>query len=193
MGGPARGSAPAAQGAAPLTYLALRDVQMVSGRGAPRHLDARSPRGVEQGAGIRSLHNQQALNGSPLELPSHSGRRGYLNAALGRDRRRTCREFARRRAGRRRGICQGLKQPVECLAVLFDGCTFTVSQRNPRQSPINIRPRLQHLRPAARLRKIKIATCASHAVWALFKECIATVTVTEVVVLPRLACGRRTA
>ncbi len=33
-GGPARGSAPAAQrGAAPLTSLALRDVQMVSGHG----------------------------------------------------------------------------------------------------------------------------------------------------------------
>jgi len=35
--------------AALLTRLARRGRQDVSGRGAPRHIDARSPRGVEQG------------------------------------------------------------------------------------------------------------------------------------------------
>ena len=110
---------------------------------------------------------------------------------LGMERRRTCQEFARRRACRCRGICQTLKQPVESLAVLFDGCTFTVGQRNQRQSPINIRLRLKHLRLAARLRNIEIAACASHSVRTLLKERIATVAVTEVVVLPRLTCGCR--
>jgi hypothetical protein len=39
-------------GAAPLTRLARRGLWMVSGRGTSRHIDARSPRGVEQGTGI---------------------------------------------------------------------------------------------------------------------------------------------
>src|SRR5271166_386819 len=38
--------------AALLTRLARRGRQDVSGRGTPRHTDARSPRGVEQGAWI---------------------------------------------------------------------------------------------------------------------------------------------
>ena len=40
----------ASKSAALLTRLAPRGVQVVSGRGASRHIDARSPRGVERGA-----------------------------------------------------------------------------------------------------------------------------------------------
>ena len=148
MGGPARGSAPAAQvSAAPLTSLALRDVQMVSGRGASRQIDARSPRGVEQGAGIRNSSKRLSLEwlfdwviepSQRCQLLPASRRRGYLHVALRVDRSRPYCEFPRRRASRRRGIYQALKQPVESLAVLFDGGTFAVCQRNQRQSPIDV-------------------------------------------------------
>jgi hypothetical protein len=43
----------ASKSAALLTRLALRGLGMVSGRGASRHIDARSPRGVERGAWFR--------------------------------------------------------------------------------------------------------------------------------------------
>ena len=51
-----------------------------------------------------------------------------------------------RRRACRRGNLPAFQQPVESLAVLFDGFTFTVGQRNSRQPPINVDLGFKHLR-----------------------------------------------
>ena len=62
----------ASKSAALLTRLVLRGLGVVSGRGASRHIDARSLRGVERGAWFRK---------PPFRTERSSGRRKVTNAS----------------------------------------------------------------------------------------------------------------
>lgn len=86
--------------AAPLTRLARRGLGMGSGRRASRHFDARSPRGVEQRAGIcwQPLHDRSARCARSMSSSTPVGP-GFArhSPCLSRTRHRTAPGPARRR------------------------------------------------------------------------------------------------